>query len=513
MTILFFLRHQGYIRNFESTLKLLAERGHSIEIALGAWAEGVAGEPTGECLERLESTYPRISSTRAPEAGASRWERYAERLRATLDWLRYLEPAFSDAGKLRTRAERHASLVARRAMRLRLLRRPGILRALTTTLRAFERAAPVRGADRDFIAARAPDLVLVTPLVDGGIQHGYLRAAHRLGIPAGLCLSSWDNLTSKGLIYGEPDFVTVWNEALKREAVELHGCDPASVFVTGAQAYDHWFEWTPSTTRDEFCRPIGIDPEQPFLLYMCSSGFIAGDSEVEYVERWIAELRLRPGLEQVGILVRPHPANAEIWRDVALPFGNAAVWKLDHTEPATLEAKREFFDSIYHSAGVVGLNTSALVESAIVGRPVFTLLSPEFAQTQGGTLHFEMIGGADGMLDIASSTDEHAAHLAAALADPSYGEERRRRFLEAFVRPHGLGESATARLVGVLDEQAARRTDPRSEPLGLRLLRLLLTPATFLPWRSERELAAARKRRRKRKERARKKRRAAEARG
>ncbi len=54
------------------------------------------------------------------------------------------------------------------------------------------------------------------------------------------------------------------------------------------------------------------------------------------------------------------------------------------------------------SAGVVGLNTSALVESAIIGRPVFTLLA-----------------GDDGMLDLASSMAEHAAHVRAALADPS----------------------------------------------------------------------------------------------
>jgi hypothetical protein len=496
MNVLFFIRHQGYVRNFESTLRMLAERGHRVHLALSLRQASATFLAASEGLAQLESRYPPITSSLAPPSARTRWARLALALRFSLDWLRYLGPAFRDAEKLRGRTLRHVPLALRRLMRLPGMRRPLPARAMIAMLRAFDRAVPVREVDLRFIAEHEPDLVLVTPLVDGGIQPGYLRAAHRLGIPAGLCVASWDNLTSKGLIQGEPDFVTLWNETQRREAVELHGLDPGVVFPTGAQAYDHWFTWRPSTTREEFCAPLGLDPGQPFLLYMCSSGFIAGTSEVPFVTRWLGELRARPGLERVGVLVRPHPAHAEIWRGVQLPGPQAAVWKVDGTEPVTADRKNEFFDSMYHSAGVVGVNTSALVESAIVGKPVFTLLAPEFEQTQAGTLHFEMIAGAEGMLDVAETMDEHAAHLAAALADPSYGEERRWTFLRAFVRPHGVDEPATDRLVGVLEEQAARPKQALSDPLGRRLLRLLLVPATFLKWHSAPVAAGNRKRRR-----------------
>ena len=39
----------------------------------------------------------------------------------------------------------------------------------------------------------------------------------------------------------------------------------------------------------------------------------------------------------------------------------------------------DYYDSMFHSVAVVGVNTSALIESGIVGRPVFTVLAAEFA--------------------------------------------------------------------------------------------------------------------------------------
>src|SRR3712207_6916201 len=50
---------------------------------------------------------------------------------------------------------------------------------------------------------------------------------------------------------------------------------------------------------------------------------------------------------------------------------------------------RSFYDSLHHAAAVVGVNTTAMIEAAIVGRPVLTVLDDAFALTQRGTLHFE----------------------------------------------------------------------------------------------------------------------------
>ena len=54
------------------------------------------------------------------------------------------------------------------------------------------------------------------------------------------------------------------------------------------------------------------------------------------------------------------------------------------SNPIDAESRADYFDSMYHAAAVVGLNTSALVEAAIVDRPVFTMLLPEFRETRKG---------------------------------------------------------------------------------------------------------------------------------
>jgi hypothetical protein len=190
------------------------------------------------------------------------------------------------------------------------------------------------------------------------------------------------------------------------------------------------------------------------------------------------------------VLVRPHPQNAAQWTGwEAAGLGPVAVWPRAGAGPVDAGSKAAFYDSIYHSAAVVGMNTSALIEAAIVGRGVYTVLAEEFRDTQGGTLHFrhlEREGG--GLLVVAGSLGEHAEQLGAALAGRGGEAERNRRFLEAFVRPHGLGEEATGRLVAAIEAAGAGPAPaPAGPPAWAPAVRLLLAPlAHYLRWRHAR---------------------------
>ena len=133
------------------------------------------------------------------------------------------------------------------------------------------------------------------------------------------------------------------------------------------------------------------------MLYVCSSAFIAPE-EVGFVREWIDRLRAgsdeRPVLHDLGVLVRPHPQNAAQWRDADLSaVPNVAVWPRAGAQPDGGRGERaEFFDSLAHSAAVVGINTSALLEAAILGKSVLSVpFVPQFAGTQEGTLHFRYL--------------------------------------------------------------------------------------------------------------------------
>jgi hypothetical protein len=200
------------------------------------------------------------------------------------------------------------------------------------------------------------------------------------------------------------------------------------------------------------------------------------------VERWIRALRasgLAP-LALTPVLVRPHPARTKEWETVDLSrAGDVVVWG---RSPVDADAKAEYFDSLYHSAAIVGLNTSAFLEGAIVGRPIFAPLLPEHHENQEGTIHFHYllhVGG--GLLHVARTLGDHFEQLNETLGAGERESARSRRFVQAFIRPHGLGAAATPVFAGAVEMLA--RTPPAAPaaiPVGTRLLQFVLRPVAAI---------------------------------
>ena len=457
MRILFFIHNVSKTRHFDRVLEELADRGHTIVLAAARQQNRPLHLPKPLALANrrlIAHGLPgRIEMTACPVHRVDAWEHVAPALRHARDHLRFCDPRYAHAAKL----ERRSAANAPTGWPQLLQRRPWLARHWRLVSRALalaEAAIPSEKLFDLFIAYERPDLVLVTPLVDyGSYQTDYVKSAHRMGVPVVFVPFSWDNLTNRGLVRVEPDRVLVWNDIQKQEAVELHGVSPERVVVTGAPRFDEFFAMRPSSTREEFCARSGLDPAVPFLLYLCSSEFVA-PGEVAFVERWIAHLReaADAGVRGCGILVRPHPAHVKPWRGVELSgFPNVAVW----TDKETMNGDRGLYDSLYHSVAVVGLNTSAMIEAGILGKPVFTLMPDEFAGGQEETLHFHYLRAANGgLLNEASTFDEHVSQLAGALRGGTAGE-RALAFVERFVRPRGLASEVAPVMVEEI-ERAAR---------------------------------------------------------
>ena len=221
------------------------------------------------------------------------------------------------------------------------------------------------------------------------------------------------------------------------------------------------------------------------FLYLCSSPFIA-PSEVGFVRKWIIAIRNAgdPRLRSAGLLVRPHPQNARQWEGVDLggEFDNVAFWPKTGVNPIGGAARNDYFDSMYHAEAVVGVNTSAMIESGIVGRPVYSVDAEEFAATQEGTLHFQHLKNVEGgLLHLAADLDAHVAQLAQLLAGTGVERRRARGFIQAFIRPHGLDVAATPRVVEEIERLAAGPPLVCESPsVRARLLRAALVPVAVV---------------------------------
>ena len=484
MKILFSVSSFGFLRNFQSTIRLLAERGHAIHV-IAERTDAIDGQ---KMVDSLKADHPSIEYEFVPSSRHRLWYALGTGVRAALDYWRYLDARWDRSPKLRGRAAEQAPgfavaigslpVVGSRAGRALLIR----------LFHAIDRVLPPPAEVTDVFRRIQPDLMLLTPvLYFRSHQVDHIRSARLLGIKSILGVGSWDHLTTKGLIHEVPDRVLVWNEAQKREAIELHEVAADRVAVTGSQAFDHWFATQPSVDRATFFARAGLDPARPLLLYLCSSIFIA-PYEVGFIRGWIKAIRSSddPWLRSAGLLVRPHPQNSEQWRnvDLASEFENVALWPKVGVNPIGGGARADYFDSMFYSDAVVGVNTSGMIESGIIGRPVYAVQTSEFQSTQDGTLHFQHLKNVEGgLLHLSSDLATHVEQLTRMRSDGAATQRKLKAFIQGFVRPHGLDVAATPRVVSEIETLMASAPIAASDAassLHARLIRILLAPVAVI---------------------------------
>jgi hypothetical protein len=433
MRILFFLPLTSHVRHFDSVILALADRGHEIGIA-------TPGRATNWPLPEALASHPNVTEVTCPEGRTDGQTSAARLVRASADYERYRKPPFLEAGKLRQRA--------RGRFKLALKACEGAAGPAARQLLDFREADIPSDPGRErFLEAERPDIILVSPLIElGSDQADWVKSAKALGIPVGFPVFSWDNLTTKGLVHVQPDRVYVWNDIQKREAVEYHGAADRNVVVTGAPRFDAFIALGVRNERARFCERYGLRPERPIVTYLCSSEFVAG-REVEFVREWASEIRQAPSLADCNILVRPHPRALRDWIGL-----DVTAWpQVAVARSKLLNADHLLYDTLYHSAAVVGLNTSAQLEAGILGKPVYTILAPQFVPGQRGTLHFRyLLRDEGGFVEVARDFEEHRQQVSDAIRG-RFDHERIRTFVADFIRPAGWDTPATSILADAIE--------------------------------------------------------------
>jgi hypothetical protein len=478
MKILFVLKQKKNVETFAATIRVLTERGHAVALAVQEHSDTRADQ----YREWIDS--PLFSLVRCPPHRTDRWSHVAWLLRSLRDCVHYQQPMMRNATKLQTRsvqklreelridADNETVAEALRGLPEKQVRRLDEICGLA------ERQLPVDPVYEAFVREHAPDVMLISPLVHfGSAQADFVAAARARNVPVGMLLYSWDNLSTKGRLHRVPDWMFVWNERQRTEARVLHEFPEDRVIITGAPRFDSFFELTPRVAREEFHASLGLDPAMPTLLYVCSSLLVSA-GELPFVRAWLASIRESSGtLRDCNILVRPHPdiellgeehsSEEIVWPSirgakgfVSRPFADPRAIVLKTSD----RARQGLFECLYHSAAVVGLNTSAELEAAIVGRPVYTVIAgDDAADGQNGTLHFHyLLEEQGGCVRRANSLAEHVAQLQGALDHPR-DSATIRRFAGEFLRPHGIDRPVAPVFADVIERTVRAGAQPHTE--------------------------------------------------
>jgi hypothetical protein len=441
MRIVFALHHAGAFRSFEEVVRYWCHAGHSVHMLVGDLQKPTeVDRGLKACLAELDGFTVEGMHYR------QKWLKLTN-VRELLNFANYLRPEHPAPGQARRWKGFIAPVIRKLIKRkpiTRLLPKPGFRRLL----RRIESLIPPDRAIRDWLRTKQPDIVVASPYIfplSGEVE--YIKAARALGISTAVIVLSWDNLTSKGTFHVLPDVTLVWNSALADEAASLHDVPREKLVVTGAPTFDFWYVMKPSLDYAAFARKAGIDASKPFVLYLCSSHFIA-ENEHRYVAEFARALRDCPETREVDIVVRPHPLNDAIWK--AFILDGVVIWPRSGEWVDLPDAKQNYYDTLYHSAAVVGVNTSAFLEAAILGKPGITVLTEASKPKQSGLGHFQhLLNG--GFLEIAQSYQKAAAIFADILAGRDARQAQRQRFVRDFIRPRGIDQPVSTLMAKVIE--------------------------------------------------------------
>lgn len=436
MKLLFVVRNPSFFVQYENVVRWLCGRGHKVCFLLSSpiWRNAQMDEERLKALEE-ETKGSFTSASMAEQKGFKAW--LLRNTREILNYAAYLrdEHPISTSPYMINRQSQVLYFPMNILMRTRLLHCLFFRKDRVSVLRWIDRVLSPQGSVVDQIKEYAPDLVVASPFIfSRSRETEYIKAAKSMRISTAAVIFSWDNLTSKGIFQVIPDTVIVWNKAQVKELQEIHRVEDSHIIWAGAPSMDFWFRWMPERSRAEFCREHGLDPEKPYLLYLASSQTIAPDENVPVADM-LKCLTEKMGENVPAVVIRPHPLNIKIWDGFEHP-GVTVVPKENKDIFYSIEAKKLFAECVYHSFGIVGLNTTAMIEASILDKPSITLVVDRYADTQKDSGHFHHIADY-GFMTNANGNEEFVDVVADLMKGNDPGKDARRRFVIDFVRPWG----------------------------------------------------------------------------
>ena len=251
----------------------------------------------------------------------------------------------------------------------------------------------------------APDIaVMISGGAFGGIENIVARFCKKRGIKSYLIVDNWDNLSSKSNFWCCPDFVGVWGERMRDDAVRFQGFLPSQVHILG------------SSRLSDFELRLEDAPFYEDFVVFLGSGWEFSD-EMELV--LLASLTLKPISPTMKIVYRPHPAYltegkindiiekitdySNVLLDQSLLNIKSRLWYSNESNVSLLEL-------IKGCKFAIGAHSTSLVEALYFGKKVIAYSYSDnkyFANKDAWAAysHMSQIRGNSGVIETKSYED------------------------------------------------------------------------------------------------------------
>lgn len=220
-----------------------------------------------------------------------------------------------------------------------------------------------------------PNLVFSTA---AGGDVSVIKSAKRFGITSVDMPKSWDNL-SKFLFNAKADYMIVWSQFMKKQAVKFQGYKENEIIITGAPQFDYYTKRDKLLTREEFCRRFNLDPNKRIILYGSGGGNACDEMQfINLLNYYIKNSQL----QNVQVLIRPHLGYrgdmekyklAESYKDFVIDKTAKQNEKYKDNWDTSKEHLQYLFNSLYHSDLCINVGSTLTLDTIACGKPVINI--------------------------------------------------------------------------------------------------------------------------------------------
>ena len=227
---------------------------------------------------------------------------------------------------------------------------------------------------KESIERTKPDIVVLPSSAYAPEDIDFSLICKELNIPNLLIVDNWDNLSSKSILWEQPDFVAVWGEQSKNHAINIQRIDEKKIFLLGSARYTSYF-----LNRD---KELTSHFNFPYILFVGSSLPFNEPLVLSILDHELSRNKQLYG--HTKIVYRPHPSRQDGRRITMDSLKNvfvdpqvADVYFGEKPNASFQPALKYYPPLLKSSLFVIGGMTSMLIEAMIFRKPTIGLIHHE----------------------------------------------------------------------------------------------------------------------------------------
>lgn len=214
-----------------------------------------------------------------------------------------------------------------------------------------------------------PDLVFLPNICLWPNDLELMAEAKRQGVKIVGMPGNWDHL-SKYYIPLKPDWLLVWSDQVKKEALQYQYYRPEIISIVGAPQADFFLDEKNLLSREEFLKKVGFPANAKIITYGSQGPYsLDGQDYIDIVMKAVNDGRLP---SETRIIIRPHPSSVgQRELEKYEPFFNHPIVYIDKLEGwSSTDNAKNYCNILKHADVVMTTFSSVATDASLYDRPV-----------------------------------------------------------------------------------------------------------------------------------------------